>query len=124
MNSKAGSKPRWLQHIPLHPFLFAVYPILALLAFNISEVDFSSGFRPAAIALILVGSLAIIFRMVHKDWRRAALSLTILLILFYSYGHVYILLKGINLNGFYLFRHRALIPIWLGGGFLTLAGLA
>jgi hypothetical protein len=36
----------WLQRFPLHPFLFAVYPILALLAFNIAEVEFSSGWRP------------------------------------------------------------------------------
>jgi hypothetical protein len=44
----------------------------------------------------------------------AALISTILLILFFSYGHVYILLKGINTNGVYLFRHRTLIPIWFG----------
>jgi hypothetical protein len=120
MSSKTSSKPSWLQRFPLHPFIFAVYPILALLAFNISEVDLSSGFRPAAIALAVVGFLAVIFRMVHRDWRRAALSLTIVLILFYSYGHLYILLKGVNLDGFYLFRHRTLIPIWLGGGLLLL----
>jgi hypothetical protein len=35
-------------------------------------------------------------------------------ILFFAYGHVYILLKGVNVNGFYLFRHRTLIPIWFG----------
>ncbi|MGZ9163981.1 MAG: hypothetical protein ACXW4U_02280, partial [Anaerolineales bacterium] len=120
MNSKTNGKPHWLQHVPIHPFLFAVYPILALLAFNISEVDLSSGFRPVAVALIVVGSLAFILRMVYRDWRRAALSLTIVLILFYSYGHIYILFKGATLDGFYLFRHRTLIPIWVGGGSLIL----
>ena len=120
MNSKTSSKPSLLQHFPLHPFLFAIYPILALLAFNIFEVDLSSGFRPVTVALVVVGFLALISRQMHRDWRRAALSLTIVLILFYSYGHIYILLKGVNVDGFYLFRHRTLIPIWVGGGFLIL----
>src|SRR3972149_3859135 len=120
MNLKTSSKPAWLQHFPLHPFLFAVYPVLALLAFNISEVDLSSGFRPVTVALVVVGFLAFILRLVHRDWRRAALSLTIILILFYSYGHIYILLKGVNVDEFYLFRHRTLILIWVGGGFLIL----
>lgn len=120
MNSKTNRRQRWLQHFPLHPFLFAVYPILALLAFNISQVDLSSGFRPVTVALAVVGFLALILRLIHRDWRRAALSLTIVLILFYSYGHIYILLKGVNLGGSYLFRHRTLIPIWLGSGFLLL----
>jgi hypothetical protein len=120
MNLKTSDKPAWLQHFPLHAFLFAVYPVLALLASNISEVDLSSGFRPVTVALVVVGFLAFILRLVHRDWRRAALSLTIILILFYSYGHIYILLKGVNVDGFYLFRHRTLILIWVGGGFLIL----
>jgi hypothetical protein len=120
MTPKNSGKPSWLQRFPFHPFLFAIYPVLALLAFNISEVELSSGFRPVIVALVVVGFLALIFQLVYQDWRRAALSLTVVLILFYSYGHIYILLKGANLDGFYLFRHRTLIPIWLGGGFLIL----
>lgn len=109
-----------LQRIPLHPFLFAVYPVLALLAFNISEVDPVSGIRPLAVSLAVTGLLALILQSIYRDWRRAGIALSVLLILFYSYGHIYLLLKGVNLDGFYLFRHRTLLPIWLGGGFLIL----
>jgi hypothetical protein len=103
----------WLQHFLLHPFLFAVYPILALLAVNISEVDASSGWRPLLFSVLAAGLLTIIFYAIFRDWKRAALVSTILLILFYAYGHVYILLKGVNLGEFYLFRHRTLIPLWM-----------
>jgi len=72
------------------------------------------------VSLAVVGFLAFILWLFHRDWRRAAISLTIVLILFYSYGHIYMLLKDANLNGFYLFRHRTLIPIWVGGGFFIL----
>jgi hypothetical protein len=104
----------WLQSVPLHPILFGLYPILALLAFNVSEVEFSSSFRPLIFSILLAGLLTLIFYWFFRDWKRAALLTTILLILFYSYGHVYIALKGVNIGGFYLFRHRTLVPIWLG----------
>jgi hypothetical protein len=108
-----NKKPSWLQRFPLHPLLFAVYPILALLAFNISEVDYSSGFRPLVLSILVAGLLVLIFYLIYRDWRRTALISTIILILFFSYGHIYILLKGVEMGGFYLFRHRTLVPIWI-----------
>jgi len=108
-----NKKRSWLQRFPLHPFLFAMYPILALLAFNISEVDYSSGFRPFVLSILVAVILVLIFYWFYRDWRRTALISTILLILFFSYGHIYLLLKGLEISGFYLFRHRTLVPIWI-----------
>jgi hypothetical protein len=107
-----NKKPGWLRRIPIHPFLFAVYPILALLAINISEVDPSSGWRPLLLSVLVAGLLMLGFYAIFRDWKRAALLSTIILIMFYSYGHVYILLKGVEINGLYLFRHRTLLPLW------------
>ncbi|HUF00228.1 MAG TPA: hypothetical protein VMN99_13300 [Anaerolineales bacterium] len=107
-------KASWFQRLPLHPFLFAVYPILVLLAFNISEVDFSAGLRPLLLSVVFAGLLILALYGIYRDWRRSALLSTIVLILFYSYGHVYILLKTVNIDGLYLFRHRTLVPLWLG----------
>ena len=107
-------KQSGLQVVPIHPFAFAIYPILVLLALNISEVDSVSGGRPLLVSVLVAGLLTLAFYAVFRDWNRAALLCTILLILFYSYGHVYILLKGVNISGFYLFRHRTLMPLWIG----------
>ncbi|MGB8980829.1 MAG: hypothetical protein WCC12_03050 [Anaerolineales bacterium] len=114
MSSSIPKKDSGLWSFPLHPFLFAVYPILALLASNVTEVDVSSGLRPLALSLAAAGLLVLIPRGFRRDWRRAALIATIFLILFYAYGHVYLLLKGVNFNGVYFFRHRTLVPAWLG----------
>ena len=100
MSSKSGRKLSRLQRFPFHPFLLAAYPILALLAFNISEVDFSSGLRPLGLSTLVAVVLILIFYWVYRDWRRTALVSTIILILFYSYGHIYILLKGVEIDGF------------------------
>ena len=120
MSLTKDKKQSWLQVIPLHPFLFAIYPILALLAFNISEVDSSSGWRPLLLSVVATGLLNFAFYAIFRSWQRAALLTTVLLILFYSYGHVYILLKGANIGGFYLFRHRTLVPLWIVIGTLLL----
>jgi hypothetical protein len=102
-----------LQRIPLHPLFFAIYPILALLAFNISEVDASSAIRPLVLSTLVAGLLVLIFYWIYRDWKRTALTSTVILILFFSYGHLYLLLKGVEVGGFYLFRHRTLVPIWI-----------
>ncbi len=108
-----SKKLSWLQSVPFHPFLLAVYPVIALLAFNISELDFSSGLRPLLLSMLVAGLLLVVFRVIYRDWKRSALISTILLISFFSYGHVYILIKGVHVGGFYLFRHRTLVPLWL-----------
>ena len=114
MSSNTGRKPSWLHALPFHLLLFAVYPILALLAFNMAEVDIASGLRPLLLSMLLAGLLVLIFYGILRDWNRAALVTTVLLILFFSYGHAYIALKSIGIDGFFLFRHRTLIPIWFG----------
>src|SRR5512134_1943684 len=108
------SKASWLQQAPFHPFLLAAYPIVALLAVNVSEVELTSALRPLLLSVLLAGVLLWLCYAIFRDWRRAAFLATILLLLFFSYGHVYILLKGVNVGGVYLFRHRTLVPLWLG----------
>ena len=113
MKPRMNKNRSGLQRLPIHPFLFAVYPILALLAFNISEVDLSSAYRPLVLSILVAGLLISIFYFIYRDWKRAALISTVVLILFFSYGHLYLLLKGVEVGEFYLFRHRTLVPIWI-----------
>ena len=113
-----------LLRYPIHPFLFGVYPILYQMAINISEVSFSYMYRPSLLSLAAVVVFILLFRVIYRDWTKAALASTILLILFYSYGHVYIALKGIAFSGLFIFRHRTLIPVWVIGAALALWQIA
>jgi hypothetical protein len=109
-----------LRRLILHPFCFAVYPIVALLAFNIREV------RAWVVVIPLLASLAGaaiilgILRLLLKDWYRAALITSFILLLFFSYGHVYHLLENTGILGVMIGRHRVLIPLYL---ILLVAGL-
>lgn len=60
----------------------------------------------AAWALLLVA------RLLTRDWSRASLLTAGLVLLFYSYGHVYSFVEGLLLGGFNVGRHRYLFPVW------------
>lgn len=79
--------------VPWYPFVFAVYPVLALLAFNSGQVEASAGLRimivSVLLALLLFLTLWLIFRQPH----RAAFLTLLWLLLFFSYGHFFDLLQ-------------------------------
>ena len=57
----------------LHPFLFALYPIVALLAFNSSQTEPTEAIR--ATLIILAGTILLfgLLRLWLKDWQKAGL---------------------------------------------------
>jgi len=54
-----------------------------------------------------------------SDWDRAAVLVFILIFLFFTYGHISLYLKRIDIDGFILGRHRQMLPLWLGVGALA-----
>jgi hypothetical protein len=98
-----------------HPLLIAAYPVIALLAYNIEEIKVAVALRALALSLLAGVLLYIILKAVFKDREKTALLTSLILILFFSYGHVYNYLKQSSLgSGFSLGRHRILATIWLG----------
>ncbi len=86
---KSVEKEGFFRKIPLHPFLFALYPTIALLAWNIREVILLVAMRPLAISLLLAALIFIIMGLLFGNRRKAALITTLTLVLFFSYGHLY-----------------------------------
>jgi len=97
----------------MHPLFFVVYPVLALVGININEVEPSVLWRPLIVLLLSAAVLMSLLGLVSRDWHRAALLLSIFIVLFFTYGHVYGYLKKIDLGGFILGRHRQMLPLWL-----------
>jgi hypothetical protein len=103
----------------LHPFLFAAYPALSFLAHNIEQSKASDALRPLLLSLAGAALVFFLFKAVLRESYKAGVVTSILVGLFFSYGHAYNLIEGASLNGITIGRHRLLAPIWLG-----LAGLA
>ena len=79
----------------LYPFLFAVYPILALRNSNLSYVEAAEVVRPVLISLLATGLVWGSLRLLVGDWERAGLLTTLLMLLFSLYGHVFFELQSL-----------------------------
>jgi len=97
-----------------HPFLFAVYPAASLLASNLGQVDAADSIRSILVSVVAAAVLLLLVRLVVRDWSRAALITSGALLVFFSYGHVYGLVKSVSVGGMILGRHRYLVPLALG----------
>lgn len=74
---------------PFYPIVVAVYPILALLSYNIAQVKYPAAVRPLMLACLAAGLLFLIFRLVFRETHRAAFIVTAWLLLIFSYGQIY-----------------------------------
>ncbi len=117
MSTNTPSQPTRRGRNPLitcaHTLLFAAYPVLALLAFNIGELPASDALRALALSLVAAVLLLLVSRLILRDWAKASLVSTGALILFFSYGHIYELVREYNLAEAFLGKHKFLLPLWL-----------
>jgi hypothetical protein len=100
----------FLDRFPFHPLLFALFPPIAFLAWNIDEMRPGEIVRPIVACLILGSGLLIIFRILLRDMRKAALATSMMLLVLLAYGQVYSGLKQIGMPPM-LTRHRYLVPV-------------
>ena len=82
---------RWFS-VPWYPILFSAYPVLALMAINAGQIKLEAGWRPLVICILLSSVLFAILRRLLRDWNRAAFLSVLWMALFFSYGHIHILL--------------------------------
>jgi hypothetical protein len=99
-----------LKRFPFHSLLAAAYPVLALYAVNILEVALQVVARPLTVAVVSAGILLAVFFWIFKDWNKAGLLTSFILVLFFSYGHLYEFLEQTPVAGIHLGRHRYLLP--------------
>lgn len=106
----ARASTRTLVDLPLHPFLFAAYAVLALLAENVQEVALGDSVRSFVLALTLAGLALAVGWLLTRDAVKAGLIASLLIVAFFAYGHVYDVVRGATAGGFLLGRHRFLAP--------------
>lgn len=94
------------------PFLFGLYPVLALIAHNSAEMDLIDGVRALLGSILFVLLLNTIVLLSTKNSIKSALITTILILLFFSYGHINLISRAWSILGLSLGRHRTLIPIY------------
>jgi len=98
--------------------LFSLFPVLSLLSSNVGQVPLLSAARSAAVS-VAVSLLALAgARIALRGWAGAALLVIGALLLFFSYGHVYDLVRQVEVAGVLLGRHRYMLLVWGAAGVL------
>lgn len=97
--------------ITTHIFIFPIAPILFLYSTNIKEV-----FLNQTIPLILysLGTSIFVFsllKIILKNNQKAAIITSILLIVFFTYGHIFGLIEENMLFGFQYGRNKIFLPV-------------
>jgi hypothetical protein len=117
--SRPGRTP-----FPLHTFCLALFPILTLSASNLGFLDLSQAVRPALWALALSALLLALLSVIVHEQAKAALILSVGLVWFFSYGHLYVIslvlayalgkktLPQLSGNTFALAWHAIAFPAW------------
>ncbi len=70
-----------------HPFLFALFPILSLYAFNYDMVLPEDLFLPVIILMFSTLLLVVVLNLLAKGSDKAGILATLTIFLFGSYGH-------------------------------------
>jgi len=103
------------KRIIVHPFIIAVYPIFVLLAFNRNQVFFWTAYRSLIISIMMVVLIWLVFRLILRDWHKAAFISSLILLVFFTYGHIFTYLEDVTVMGYNFGRHRVLIGLSLIG---------
>lgn len=101
------------KRLPFHPLFFAVYPVLALLAYNLGQVPLATAARSLVIALLVGGAFVAACAFLPRGGRKAALVASLVLVLFFSYGHLYDVLRGGKGVFLLLGKHSLLGPLYI-----------
>ena len=98
----------------LHPFLFAIAPIVFLFAHNVEELEFSD-IKPLFFVLIFSSVLFLFSFLAFRHKQKAGLFTSILLIIFFSYGHLSEILKypKIDVGGLIIKSNTIIFSIYI-----------
>lgn len=112
MRESMKKRDSLLNRIPFYILLLGVYPVLFLWMANFTKIH--SYVVPRSLLISLGFALVVFFLtwLIVHPMPRAAMVSGLLLILFYSYGHIFSLIDNASLFGFIFGRHRFTIPIW------------
>jgi hypothetical protein len=102
-----------------HPFLLALFPILFLFSHNIEQMSFSQVWVSMIVVLGFTLVAFSLLTLILRNGNKAGIIVSLFLVLFFSYGHVYDAMWGEVQGEPPLGGH----PLLLGGCAVILAGV-
>lgn len=97
----------------IHPFLFAIFPVLFLYSHNVKTALLLETLIPLAFVSSITLLLFILFGLILRNNIKAGIVLSIFFILSFSYGHAYNVVRGWSIGSFLFGRTIYLLPLWV-----------
>ena len=91
-------KTRSLLSVPIHPFILALYFPLTLFYLNIEEAVFPSTERALLFTAVFAVFAVLCTRPFYKSWENSALLASLVIFLFFTYGHIQNLTQNIGIG--------------------------
>ena len=76
------------RELPIHPLLFALFPVLSLYSANVAEVSARQVLFPMLVVLAAAILSVLLAWLVLRDLRKASVLASLVLILCFAYGHI------------------------------------
>jgi sulfatase-like protein len=114
---------RFPRPLVLHPLLFAAFPVLYLFSQNLALADLSDAIRPLLFVVAIVALFFFVATLIFRNAQKAGLAVSILVLLFFSYGYLLRAIEDWRIFGLAIGHHRYLLPLWalLGVGGIVAA---
>lgn len=97
-----------------HPLILAIYPLLFFYSNNQSELKMGIILTPLTISLLCSLGLWLIIRLLFLSWRASGIFVSLILFIFYSYGHVARLFENVFIpitSELVIGPHKILLPL-------------
>ena len=96
----------------IHPFLLSLYPLVSLISINIDQIQLNDVLRSFGWVLAAAAFLCLLGFLLVRKWGKAGLMCTLILVLFFSWGHIFRLIEGKQIWGVLLGRADLLLAMW------------
>ncbi len=93
----------------IHPFLFAIFPIISIYANNMQELLPYDLLQPVLIILIFTTIVFFLVKLIFKVWAKVGIVVSLIIGLMFSYGYIYLEIGGYTIGDFVIGKHIFLI---------------
>ena len=97
----------------IHPFLFAFFPVIFLVSYNIDLLLLQEIVLPSLTILTMAFVIWFVLGKKLKNWRKSGFIVSLGIVLFFSFGHLFNLTYGCKIGDFLFCRTLVLWPIFL-----------
>lgn len=98
----------------LHPFLLALSTVLSLFTANLREIEFMASVRSLVFALFFAWGVYLASWLIFRKWQISAPAASLLILLFFTYGHLQKALLSIPMLGKVAGRSSVMLTVLVG----------